>query len=197
MSWAFLNREMRLAVTEFTQLKSDRIAAVLGAAVVEQALLQALSTRLRDSSVQETMFKPGGAFGDFFAKINLGYLLHMYESPAQSAMHGLAQIRNVFAHQLAVSSFKADLKPLNEGFDRLKLHTRYKKYPAPFWDGDTDNPVGECKDRREVFITNIKLLLFLLMRDLYVHLPHSNVAVALPKEFDNWPAPGSVDTCLS
>lgn len=185
MTWAILNKDIQAGVYEFSESKSDRVSAIMGGAVVEEALLQALSLRLRESSVQELMFNPGRPLGDFFAKINLGYLLLMYETDTHSALIGIAEIRNAFAHQLTISSFDSDTKKIIDAFSRLKLHSKYKKYPAPFWGGDSDYLVEECKSKQDIFRINIKILLFLLMRDHYVHIPHSNVGVPLPKGVEN------------
>jgi hypothetical protein len=181
MVWAILNPAVSAAVDEFSKSPSDRVAAILGSALVEESLLRSLELRFRQSSVKEVMFKPGGTLGDFFAKINLGYLLYMYERPAHSALLGIAGIRNVFAHQLSISRFDAEDAKLREGFERLSLHSQYKMYPAPFWDGDTEYSVEACNTRREIFVTNIKILLILLMRDMHVHVHHGNTPIPLPK----------------
>jgi hypothetical protein len=141
MVWAMLNDDIRIGAKEITDSSSDRVVAIMGAALVEEALRQALSARLRKGSTQDKMLKPGGALGEFFAKINLGYLLLMYDTHTQSALIGIAEIRNLFAHKLNISSFDADTRSLIDGFGKLKLHTNYTQYPSPGWDGYLNTPV--------------------------------------------------------
>jgi len=173
--WAILNPDIMSGVKEFTESSSHRVCALVGGAVVEEALLQSLILRTRTSSIQELMFNPGRPLGDFFAKINLGYLLNMYEANEQSALVGIAEIRNLFAHRLTISSFDGVDEKIATSFTRLKLHEKYKSFPSPFWDGNIEYVIPECKTRREVFTTNVQVLLFLLMRDMRVHLAGTNV----------------------
>jgi hypothetical protein len=180
MVWALLNEGIRAGVAELTASDSDRVIALLGGAIVEEQLLQSIHLRLRHSAVQQIVFKPTGALGGFTPKIDLGYLLHMYEKPERTALIGIAEIRNVFAHKLTIPSFETKDNGLDRGLEKLTLHLRYAKYPAPFWQGDSEYDVEKPTNKRETLITNIKILLVLLMRDMYLHQPYTNLPVPLP-----------------
>jgi hypothetical protein len=181
MVWALLNDDIRAGVAELTASDSDRVIALLGGAIVEEQLLQSIHLRLRHSSVQQIVFKPtGGPLGGFTPKIDLRYLLHMYEKAERKALIGIAEIRNVFAHKLTIASIEAEDNGLERGLEKLTLHSRYARYPAPFWQGDSDYEVEKPTSKRETLITNIKVLLVLLMRDMYLHQAYTNFPVPLP-----------------
>jgi hypothetical protein len=179
--WAILNDQVATAVQEAMTSKSDRVLAVVGGAIVEEALLRALELRLRKSKVQEMLFKPTGALGGFANKIELGYLLHMYEKSVRSALIGVSEIRNVFAHQLQIDSLDQPVKRLTEGLNKLQLHTEYKWYPSPLWAGNSTYRVGRPSKCRTKFITNMKIILLLLMRDMRVHGHRNNIPMTLPQ----------------
>ena len=87
------------------------------------------------------IFDPGRPLGDFSAKIHLGYLLLMYDNDEYSALRSIAEIRNVFAHRLNISSFEAKNEKLAASFGGLKLHEKHKMFLAPFWDGHIESAV--------------------------------------------------------
>ena len=179
--WAILNPDIQAGVIEFINATSDRICALVGAAVVDEALRQALSYRLRDCSTREKVIEHTGSLGEFGAKAQVGYLLYMYERDEYSALRGIGEVRNLFAHRLLVSDFDDKDEKLAAAFERFKLHGTYKKLPLPFSKGDSEYDVPPTTKRRDIFITNIQILLVILMRDLSAHLPNSNVPAPLPK----------------
>lgn len=187
MVWAVLNQQVMDAVSEFADSPSDRVCAIVGAAMVDEHLLRALEYRLRPSKVRDQFFSPNRASGSFFAKTQLAYLLGACDKPALQALQGIANIRNQFAHRLAMKSF--DDASLQADLKTLTLHTVYKRYPDPFHDGDTSMEVEAASTNRDRFIINIRLLLVLLLRDLRLHLPNSNQFQPLPKLAG--PAPGT------
>jgi hypothetical protein len=127
MVWALLNDDLRAGVAELTASDSDRVIALLGGAIVEEQLLQSIHLRLRRSSVQQIIFKPTGSLGGFTPKIDLGYLLHMYEKPQRTAFIGIAEIRNVFAHKLTMSSFEAKDNGLEQGLEKQDILRHFGK----------------------------------------------------------------------
>jgi hypothetical protein len=58
--------------------------------------------------VIEERFAPGRTFGNFGAKIDLGYLIGVYSKQAYKELTTIRRIRNDFAHQLEVNSFDRD-----------------------------------------------------------------------------------------
>jgi hypothetical protein len=88
---------------------SHRATAVVGGAFVEEHLTYALRSRMvPDEKVIQERFAPGRAFGDFGAKIDLGYLMGVYGKQAYKELITIRRIRNDFAHQLEVNSFDRD-----------------------------------------------------------------------------------------
>jgi hypothetical protein len=85
---------------------SDRANAVVGGAFVELHLTHFLKSRMvKDRKVTEEMFGPGRAFGDFGAKVDLGYLIGVYSKRAHKELITIRRIRNNFAHQFDLNSF--------------------------------------------------------------------------------------------
>jgi hypothetical protein len=88
---------------------SDRANAVVGGAFVEKHLTYFLKSRMvKDKKVIEEMFAPGRAFGDFGAKVDLGYLIGAYSKRAHKELITIRRIRNYFAHQFDLNSFERD-----------------------------------------------------------------------------------------
>jgi hypothetical protein len=88
---------------------SHRATAVVGGAFVEEHLTHVLKSRMvKDAKVAEEMFASGRAFGDFGAKVDLGYLIGLYSKRAHKELTTIRRIRNDFAHQLELNSFDRD-----------------------------------------------------------------------------------------
>lgn len=88
---------------------SDRANAVVGGAFVELHLTHFLKSRMvKDRKVTEEMFAPGRAFGDFGAKVDLGYLIGVYSKRAHKELITIRRIRNYFSHQFDLNSFERD-----------------------------------------------------------------------------------------
>ena len=88
---------------------SDRANAVVGGAFVELHLTHFLKSRMvKDKKVAEEMFAPGRAFGDFGAKVDLGYLIGAYSKRAHKELITIKRVRNHFAHQFDLISFERD-----------------------------------------------------------------------------------------
>lgn len=101
--------ELLRQVQEEMEGLSHRAAAVVGGAFVEEHLTYLLRSRMvPDENVIQERFAPGGAFGDFGVKIDLGYLIGMYSKQAYKELIRIKRIRNDFAHQLEVNSFDRD-----------------------------------------------------------------------------------------
>jgi hypothetical protein len=102
-------QELLQQVKEEMLKGSPRAAAVVGCAIVEEHLTHVLKSRMvKDAKVADEMFAPGRTFGDFGAKVDLGYLLGLYSKPAYKELTTIKRIRNAFAHQLKLNSFDRD-----------------------------------------------------------------------------------------
>ena len=108
MVWAILSDEQNTAVNELIRgQQSDRIVGILGGALLDNSLRQALELRLRakdgNTDMNEKLFGVNGPLGNLQPKIDLGYQLYMLDKPYRNAMYGLAEIRNLFAHNLSMT----------------------------------------------------------------------------------------------
>jgi hypothetical protein len=167
-------------------------STIVSGAMVEQRLEISLKYRLRPHEYAQTqLFKPTGPLGAFKNKIDLGFLLYMYERPMWLALTSISIIRNKFAHRLD-QSFSYGDEEFNSAMKHLVLHEGVIFYPNPFMWSDTKERVRKPRTNKQIFLTNAKLALVALMRDMLVHVPQSNEAlVQMPRE-EPTPVPPSI-----
>ncbi len=150
--------------------------------MLDDSLRRTLELRLRAKSgktdINEGLFRPGGPLGNLTPKIDLAYQLYVMDRPQWHAMHGLAGIRNMFAHNLSMK-FDAPGASLAAHFRKLTFHEGRTHYPSPLWDSDTGFELEPMRNRREVFVVNLKLALLWLMSDVHKHVPNSNEPVGV------------------
>jgi hypothetical protein len=94
MVWALLNHDHAIATEEISFFeKSDRVAAIIGGAMLDDALRKALQSRLRPQDVNTDMndklFRIGGPLGNLSPKVDLAYQLYMVGKPERNTMHGI------------------------------------------------------------------------------------------------------------
>lgn len=191
MIWSVQNTEQIQAVGEIEHSRSDRVVGIVSSAMVEQRLEISLKHRLRSHEyTHKQLFKPSGPLGPFKNKIDLGFLLYMYEKSMWLALTGISQIRNKLAHRLDQTFSNGD-EEFNQAIKHLTLHTGVRFYPNPFLWCDTEERLRKPTTNRQIFVTNVKLALIVLMRDMLVHLPHSNqpVIIVPPEEPVSLPPP--------
>lgn len=91
--------------------QSDRGAAIVGAAWLEESMSAALESYLHSHPKSwERLFGGNGPLGTFSAKIDLSRLLGLITDVIWSDLHILRDIRNQFAHQVV---HKADQSRLS------------------------------------------------------------------------------------
>jgi hypothetical protein len=175
MPWALFNREQEIALDELTQgNSSDRIIVIVGGAILDDSLRRSLDLRLRmGTSVKDKLFKVNGALGNLGAKIDIGYLLHMFEKPTRETLYGISEIRNFFAHNL-VANFQSTDTRLSNAVNKLTLHQGRSHYPHPFKGQDSDIEIEKVNGQRDSFIVNLKLCLIELLADSSKHQHGSN-----------------------
>ena len=173
MVWALLNEAQSKGLHEIVESKSDRVAAILGAAMLDDSLRRALEFRFRPSSLKDRVFEFGGGLGNTPPKIHLAYLLYMIDKPMMQAMEAISDIRNAFAHNLTIALDDPGVR-MSENFNKLQLHKGLTHYPHPFTDGPSEQKIERAIDRRDQFMVNLKLVLVHLMRDFRMHAPNSN-----------------------
>jgi len=161
MVWSITSKDEESAILEILETGSPRIVAIVGSAILERRLEQSLRLRLRRGDTVNKLFKPAGALGSFAAKIDLGYVLHMYGKDEHAALTGISEIRNLFAHRLDMS-FGAEC--VHAPIGKLKLHTQRSHYPAPLWDGDTEVEIESPKNHIALFLVNLRIALAVLVQ---------------------------------
>jgi hypothetical protein len=179
MVWAILGNEMNGAMAEIINNPSDRVVAILGTSVIDESLRRTLENRFRASSLIDDAFKPqGGVLGTLHAKAQIAYLMRVIEREERLALVGIQEIRNLFAHKLNIRDFYSE--DLKEGFEKLKLHEKYQKFPYPFFEGESEFTVPKPTHLRETFLVNLEILTVVLMKDRQQHEPHTGRFLTLP-----------------
>ncbi len=145
MVWAIGNDAQNTALKELIESQSsDRVVAIVGGAILEDSLRDVLISRLRSSEghrvdMNKKLFHVGGPLGFFQPKIDLGYQLYVFEKLARNAMYGIADIRNLFAHQLDMTFISGE-KRMVDAANNLRLHEGKKYYPIP-WAENQDSGI--------------------------------------------------------
>jgi DNA-binding MltR family transcriptional regulator len=88
-------------ITEELESQSDRGAAIIAAAIVDNFLADAIQTRLiLTADVKDRLFggEANGPLAHFAAKIDIGFAIGILNDPMWSDLHDVRRIRNRFAH---------------------------------------------------------------------------------------------------
>ena len=110
----------QLALIEELEGQSDRAAAIVGAAWIEESLTIAIEDALaKDAKAWHRLFGPNGPLDSFSAKIDLGKLLDLMTDSIRSDLHIVRDIRNEFAHHIV---HKKTLEKLS--FDSMHIRDK-------------------------------------------------------------------------
>jgi hypothetical protein len=151
--------------------------AIVGAAMLDESLRRTLEIRFRQgTNVLDRILKPRGVLGDLGPKIDIAYLLYMFEKPARLAMEGIAEIRNYFAHNLVAQFDSTDRKFL-ESAKKLKLHEDRAYYPDPFTKQDSTIAIEAVSNHRDAFLVNLRVCLIELLMDTAKHQHGTNFPI--------------------
>lgn len=89
---------------------TDRAAAIVGGAYVEECLLRALGGHLhKDKKRFDRLFHHSGSLSSFEAKIHIAVLVGLINDEFANDLKVIKDIRNGFAHDLKLDSFEADM----------------------------------------------------------------------------------------
>jgi len=175
MVWAILNPAQQAALAEITKFDSDRVAAILGGAMLDDSLRRTLEHRLRPSKdINKKLFKVSGALGNLGPKIDIAYQLYMFDDPIRNSMYGLNELRNAFAHDMSVS-FTSQEKKITEAFDKISLQDENIDFGLMLPNPVRAAMIEPVVDRKSHYIVNLKLCLMWLIGDFVRHAPNSNV----------------------
>ena len=175
MTWAILpDDKHKNALIELLTTGSDRVVAVVGGALLEQAIDLTLHERLVNiPRLVENLLGVDRPLGNMGPKIDLLCLLGAFDEKEHAAMKGIAGVRNFFAHHLDASLGSVD-KEFTKAMNRLTLHEKRTHYPHHLFGPDSDFAIESVNSKREQFIVNLKLALIILMRDRISHHPYTN-----------------------
>lgn len=100
--------ELDAALAEITS-GSDRVAAVMGGALVQNALMGALIQCLEDDSDLPKLFDSvRGPLSSFYGQIIMGKALGLFDETLANSLHTVRSIRNRFAHAAISLTFEND-----------------------------------------------------------------------------------------
>jgi hypothetical protein len=175
MVW-YLDKEKDYKIIDEIDNESDRVAAIVGAALLEGHLLESIESRLfvagkYNKEIALKLCGQDGPLGSFGARINAGLLLGIYLQETHSDLVNIAYIRNYFAHRPSVRKFEhRDVRKLCKKF---ALITRVvpKELLAAKKAGDTPHvPFDEiasfvnAQTMRWRYIRTLQIIIGCLMR---------------------------------
>lgn len=106
-----------LALVQEIEIQTDRGAAIIGAAWVEEELKAAIEAAVEtDKKAWDRLFRRGGPLDSFSTKIDLARLLGVISPVVASDLHIIREIRNEFAH----SVLDLNSSPLSFDIGRIK-----------------------------------------------------------------------------
>jgi len=116
-------RSLAAAIKEI-EASTDRGAAIIAGAFVEDHLRTALRGRLRqDKPILDEMFNSYGPLSSFSTKIKLAYLIGVISEETASDLDYIRKIRNKFAHRTEIDSFSSP--PVKDWAMNLTLVDRF------------------------------------------------------------------------
>jgi hypothetical protein len=171
---------------------SERVVAIVGGSLLEDAVETTLRERLLDNKgLVDSLLDFDKPLGNTGPQINLLHLLGAFNEKTRSALQGITRIRNYFAHYMD-ASFNSSDKYFTDSLKRLTLHENRTHYPHHLFGPDSDVLIEPVTTEQERFIVNLKLALLILMRDRISHQPYSNcvltdaqLLVKYPKRYEH------------
>jgi hypothetical protein len=160
MTWLLPDPSQRGVVDEL-ESQTDRGAAIIGAALVESLLRQALEARMRlrtpvEKRTAKGLFGTMGPLSSFSAKIELGLLLGLYPEEVRSDLHRIRDARNEFAHEH---------QPRDFGYPRIaEICGKFWLPHHLFIVATRGGAQGAPADARGRYIHTVKLLVSVLQR---------------------------------
>lgn len=108
----WLTEKRRLKIIKEIERSPARSAGIVTVALIEDMLTEAIKRRLSPKDSADQFLSYDGALGALGAKIELGFLLGLYDKRLHSNLKCLSRVRNHFAHE-----------PKEVRFDRGKAKT--------------------------------------------------------------------------
>jgi hypothetical protein len=159
MTWITVSAEDKPIVEEIER-QTDRAAALIASAYVEERLLLAIQARTnRHEKIEKDLYRGSGPLGTFSAKIDLGLLLGIYEPKIHQMLNTIRNIRNEFAHQPKPRDFNS--QRIGDLCDNIAVRVKLdmtEKSAGHRIEIDLEAP----QTRREAFLNAVKMLLLWL-----------------------------------
>ena len=178
MLWSILGKDQSIALRELLgNQNSDRVIAIVGGAMLDNALRESLKQRLRpaaETDINECLFRPDGPLASTQSKIHLAYQLYALETIERNAMAAIAQIRDIFVHRLD-ATFDFSEQNMSRAFSNLILHKSSAYYFDPQTMRSSTYKIEEVNSRLDMFTVNLKISLTHLVRDMRKHRQNSNI----------------------
>ncbi len=112
------------AVWEELESTSDRAAAIVGEAILDQSLSKLLSSYLvRNQKEVDNLLNHPGHLSSLLSKSALAYCLGLITKEQLDDLRAINTIRNRFAHRLHESSFNDQF--IKEKMDRIEAYRRF------------------------------------------------------------------------
>lgn len=161
MSWLMEDPSYTKVIAEI-ESQTDRAAALIASSLLEDRLLKLIkSSAVGHIAIENKMFKGSGPLASFSAKIDLGFILGLFDAEVHKRQHTIREIRNEFAHNIQPVQFTsqrvvdlcANLAPSQTTLER-------SKHPKIASDPYIQKILKPTTSPREQFMNAIKLLLF-------------------------------------
>jgi hypothetical protein len=88
--------------------QTDRGAALIATAYLDERLLAAIKVRIiRDESLENKLFRGSGPLAAFSVRIDIGFMLGIFDAKVHKMLHTVREIRNEFAHKPEPRNFNS------------------------------------------------------------------------------------------
>ena len=114
--------------------------------------------------MNEKLFRVNGPLGNLQPKIDLGYQLYMLDKPYRNAMYGLAEIRNLFAHNLSMTFADTGTK-MAIASAKLTLHEEKEFYRSSIPGDKEQHPIEPVNSLKDKFLVNLNISMYWLLMD--------------------------------
>lgn len=148
--------------TAFFEHASDRAAAIMWSAILENHLTAVIKMLMRRDSdaVSKELFRPSGPVGPFGTKVSLAYMLRLLAPESYSDFLTVSKIRNKFVHDLSQTSFEdQNIAAMIKNMHLYSIVGEMAKTPRAYktWPKQRSNGSGgqQIQHQHERFISTI------------------------------------------
>lgn len=121
--WVLLDDAER-TVLDVLEYDSDRSIAIIVGSLIENRLKRVILARInRHDEIESRLFRISGPLGSFSSKIDIARLLGFISDDAYHDLILMKDIRNLFAHNLAIRDFRSQrIKDKSRNFRLVDSH---------------------------------------------------------------------------